>query len=75
MVRPWPHPPAKLRALLTILGHHYVICHRCRVFTDITIPRGMEHWRYELCPFRCRVCGQRGALTSEVPRGFERDRA
>jgi len=75
MVGPWPSPPGTLRALRTILGHHYVLCHRCRRFADMMIPRGMEDRKYEPCPFRCRFCGERGALETEVPVGYQRGAA
>lgn len=75
MVGPWRHPPGTLRALRTIIGHHYVICHGCRRFTDMTIPRGMEDRKFEPCPYRCRLCGVRGALETEVPAGYERSSA
>lgn len=66
----WPHPPGTLRALRTILGHHYVICRHCRRYADMDIPRGMEDRPFHPCPFRCRVCGQRGELVDKVPEGF-----
>lgn len=72
MVGAWPHPPGTLRALRTIIGHHYVICRRCRRYTEMDIPKCMEDRKYDPCPFRCRRCGQRGALETKVPPGFER---
>lgn len=33
----------------------------------------MEDRPYEPCPFRCRRCGLRGELETEVPCGFEAD--
>ena len=75
MVGQWPHRPETLRALRTILGHHYVICHRCRRFTGMTVPHGMDDRKYEPCPYRCWRCGDRGALETEVPSGYQRDAA
>ena len=72
MVGRWPHPPGTLRALRTIIGDHYVICHGCRRYTDMVIPQGMEDRPYEPCPFCCRLCGRRGVLETEVPAGYQR---
>lgn len=73
MVGLWPHPPGTLRALRTILGHHYVICHGCRRYADMDIPKGMEDRPYHPCPFRCSRCNERGALESRPPPGYSRD--
>jgi len=73
MVGPWPYPPGTLRALRTIIGHHYVICRHCQRYTDMEIPKGMEDRKYHPCPFRCRLCGHRGELETSVPAGFTRD--
>lgn len=73
MVGPWPHPPGTLRALRRIIGRHYVICRGCQRYTSMTIPKGMEHRPYEPCPYRCRICGERGALETHPPNGYSRD--
>ena len=70
----WPHPPGTLRALRTILGHHYVVCRPCRRWVDMEIPKGMEDRPFHPCPYRCRLCRQRGELVDKVPEGFARIR-
>ena len=52
MVGPWPHPPGTLRALRTIIGHHYFICHRCWRYTDMNIPTGMQDRPYHPLPLQ-----------------------